>query len=584
MATVPSIAALTSVLLLAKLAISSTRQYLFAVCGASASVLLASALLGVSRMALHLEIIPVKKTRGEASLAATLVMVGAVAALFVASSLLPTSRLCVVLVGLYVNQWNAFTPLALFADVYWCYSQSEGLVDTTVGYTLTVLAGAVLLRRTYSVSQALNSLHDAVLVGVMVGAIFGSVVGSVSWVMVAVNVAASAVLIVLLPHSYLRVVSPAHTAYVSLVIEYLVVGPMRSVLYYLFQLVAPLTIKPDRSHLIAKEEVIHEAQAPSSILTELTSHKDTRAIFHFLLLNTTFMFVQLLYSFRSKSLGLLSDSLHMALDCTSLALGLVAGILSKLPIDSSSKFPFGLKHFEILAGFTNGTLLIGISGSIIIEAIGRLYHPVLLQKTTELIVVSVLGLVVNLVGILAFNHGHEGHSHGHSHSHGSHSHSHTSDCEEGMNDNMRGIFLHILADTLGSVGVVVSTLLIKFFNWEGFDPIASIIIAVLIFGSAVPLVQLTASTLLLKLDTNKETKLRAVLNDITTVKGVKTFTTPRFWPSHDDYDLNGYVHIQIYRGENGGYIKRQCERVFQASNINAMIQVENDFDDCWCRK
>lgn len=284
----------------------------------------------------------------------------------------------------------------------------------------------------------------------------------------------------------------------------------------------------------------------------------------------------------------------MALDCTSLALGLVAGTLLKYPINPNGKYPFGLRHFEILAGFTNGTLLIGISGSIILEAVGRLFNPVSLQKTSELIIVSILGLLVNLVGIFAFNHGHEGHSHSHGggHSHGhSHSHSHSHGaCEDeesgedsGMNDNMKGIFLHILADTLGSVGVVVSTILINYFKWQGFDPVASIIIAVLIFMSAIPLIKSTASTLLLNLSSDKESSLRSVLNDLMDIKGVKSFTTPRFWPSNDKLELNGYIHVQIYRGENGSYIKRQCEKLFVAGNINVMIQLENDFDDCWCR-
>ena len=147
-----------------------------------------------------------------------------------------------------------------------------------------------------------------------------------------------------------------------------------------------------------------------------------------------------------------------------------------------------------MAGFTNGTLLVGISGSILFEAIGRLFNPVHLQKTTELIIVSILGLLVNLVGIFAFNHGH---SHGHSHV--THMvlliamntrmailmNTHAPNCDsedehDHMNDNMKGIFLHIMADALGSVGVVISTILTKYFSWDGFDPIASIIIATLI--------------------------------------------------------------------------------------------------------
>ncbi|WEJ93103.1 Putative zinc transporter msc2 [Yamadazyma tenuis] len=349
------------------------------------------------------------------------------------------------------------------------------------------------------------------------------------------------------------------------------------------------------------------------LVKELIHHPDTKAIFNFLLLNSVFMVVQLVYSFRSGSLGLFSDSLHMALDCSSLALGLVAGILSKSPVDQNSKFPFGYSRFETLAGFTNGTLLIGISGGIVFEAVARLYNPIELKETTELIVVSVLGLVVNLVGIFAFNHGHShgdshshGHSHGHSHSHtqssnsyedghGSHSHEHShsedphpheKSCDSpekssSMNDNMRGIFLHILADTLGSVGVVVSTILTKVFHWEGFDPIASIIIAVLIFFSAIPLIKSTSSALLLSLNKDNEMKIRGILQDVSSIKGVKSFTTPRFWPSPEG--MTGYIHIQVYRGENASYIKKQCMKHFDIGHVEVIVQMEYDYDECWCR-
>ena len=351
----------------------------------------------------------------------------------------------------------------------------------------------------------------------------------------------------------------------------------------------------------------------SSILSQVVKHQDTRAIFNFLLLNASFMIIQFLYSFRSKSLGLLSDSLHMLLDCLSLALGLIAGVLSKKPIDNELNFPLGWYHLENLAGFTNATLLIGISGSIMFEAVGRLINPVHLQRTNELIVVSVLGLLVNLVGVFAFNHGHtHGHSHGHSHSHAGspqhdslhlHSHSPTShntndDDNDSVNDNMRGIFLHILADALGSVGVVISTILTNLFHWQGFDPIASFIIATLILASAIPLIKSTASSLLLQIPPRQESIIRNTLHEISHVKGVKSFTTPRFWPSgSDDAKINGYIHVQIYRGENGWYIKKQIERLFGDASgggngngngnlfsSDVMVQVENDYDDCWCRR
>lgn len=148
---------------------------------------------------------------------------------------------------------------------------------------------------------------------------------------------------------------------------------------------------------------------------------------------------------------------------------------------------------------------------------------------------------------------------------------------------MRGIFLHILADTLGSVGVVISTILTKLFKWQGFDPVASIIIAILIFSTAVPLIKSTGSSLLLKLNSSREQTVRGALNEITAIKGIKLFTSIRFWPAHSR-QLRGFIHIQVYRGESTAHLKKQCKEVFRRHHIDASIQMENDYDPCWCRK
>ncbi|KAK6455300.1 cation efflux family-domain-containing protein [Scheffersomyces xylosifermentans] len=530
---------------------------------------------------------------------------------FLSTNFLSIQRVSTLYLGLYLNRLNICTPIFLLIDLYSFYSDSNylGALNVVLGYVLVVVSYLVLYRKVIasSLSNTINNLNLQALLATFI--IMGLVlvffdISGISPIMIGVNIAASAVYIISLQEADLKSsrIVPSFLSTIACALEFAVLSENLTFMS-LVSVILPVLIVPDRSMDIPQDSSSMSRSSSSegtssSLLRELLSHSDTRAIFNFLLLNTTFMFVQLLYSFRSKSLGLLSDSLHMALDCTSLALGLIAGVLSKNAINPHGKYPFGLKNFEILAGFTNGTLLIGISGSIIFEAIGRLFNPISLQKTNELIIVSILGLGVNLVGIFAFNHGHtHGHSHGHSHvsseehshehTHGhshthEHSHSHGGHGEEGMNDNMKGIFLHILADTLGSVGVVISTILTKYFHWNGFDPIASIIIAVLILLSAIPLIKSTASTLLLKLTKEKENKIRTALNDVTDIKGVKSFTTSRFWPNSSN-SINGYVHIQVYRGENTSYIKRQCERIFETENIDVMIQIENDYDTCWCR-
>ncbi|CAJ0824540.1 10346_t:CDS:2 [Entrophospora sp. SA101] len=155
----------------------------------------------------------------------------------------------------------------------------------------------------------------------------------------------------------------------------------------------------------------------NNYIRALLDNSDSRQIFYFLLLNLSYMFVQMVYGFWTNSLGLISDAIHMFFDCLALAVGLLAAIMSKWP--ENNKFTYGYGRIETLSGFANGIFLVFISIFIMFEAIGRLINPPEMN-TDRLLLVSFLGLVVNLVGILAFNHGHAHHGHGHNHAHHGH--------------------------------------------------------------------------------------------------------------------------------------------------------------------
>ncbi|KAI8460882.1 cation efflux family-domain-containing protein [Phakopsora pachyrhizi] len=109
---------------------------------------------------------------------------------------------------------------------------------------------------------------------------------------------------------------------------------------------------------------------------------------------------------------------------------------------------------------------------------------------------------------------------------------------------MKGVFLHVMADTLGSVGVIISTILIERYGWTGFDPIASIFIALLIFASVVPLVQDSAKVLILELGAEKEVKVRKALNQLSKIEGLSSYSMPRFWPK-DPSKISGSIHLQL---------------------------------------
>jgi len=108
---------------------------------------------------------------------------------------------------------------------------------------------------------------------------------------------------------------------------------------------------------------------------------------------------------------------------------------------------------------------------------------------------------------------------------------------------MRGVFLHVLADTLGSVGVIVSTLLIEWYGWTGFDPIASLFIAVLIAASVIPLVIDCGRVLCLDVG-EKEDNVRRALQQLSDLDGVASYSEPRFWPK-DDSSIVGSIHVRL---------------------------------------
>ncbi|CAG8748484.1 5999_t:CDS:2, partial [Dentiscutata erythropus] len=265
----------------------------------------------------------------------------------------------------------------------------------------------------------------------------------------------------------------------------------------------------------------------------IMDNDDSRQIFYFLLLNLSYMLVQIVYGIWTNSLGLISDAIHMFFDCLALAIGLFASMMSKWP--ENNKFTYGYRRIETLSGFANGIFLILISIFITFEAIGRLIDPPEMS-TDRLLLVSFMGLIVNLVGV----------------------------------------YLHILADTFGSIGVLISTLLIQQFGWTGFDPLASILIAGLIFISVIPLIKHSSSVLMLTINDELEYQITEGLHELSHIHGIISYTMPRFWPNDGEY-LIGSIHVQVTNEVNEQLIIKEVTRVLN-SKIKGLeeltIQVE----------
>lgn len=176
-----------------------------------------------------------------------------------------------------------------------------------------------------------------------------------------------------------------------------------------------------------------------------------------LVLAAVYMVAEFVGGLISHSLALLADAGHMLSDVASLALSCFAMWLSDRP--AGTQRTFGYYRAEILAALFNGAALIAVAIFILVEACERLQDPPQVQGGL-MMAIAVGGLVVNLAGLLILHGG------------------------RNENLNIRGAWLHVMSDTLGSVAVIVSGLLITFGGWHWVDPAISILISVLIVFSS----------------------------------------------------------------------------------------------------
>jgi len=311
----------------------------------------------------------------------------------------------------------------------------------------------------------------------------------------------------------------------------------------------------------------------------IISDPNSRNLLGFLLLNLTFAFVELFYGVWTNSLGLISDSFHMFFDCTGLMAGLVATVITKWK--SNDKYSYGYVRAETLAGFINGLFLLFISFFIFSEAVERLVEPPEV-KHERLLVVSILGFLVNLVGIFVFQHGGamggHGHSHdgGHGHSHdGGHGHSHGGKKGEERSQIMQGVFLHILADTLGSVGVIISAILMQLFGWMIADPVCSIFIAILIALSVGSLVADSVAILMQRSPKQLDGSLPDAYQKVMQLEGVQGVQETHFWTLCSNYYCGG-LKLEVSANADAKYIVSHTQMIFRGINVT-QLYVQLDF-------
>ena len=231
------------------------------------------------------------------------------------------------------------------------------------------------------------------------------------------------------------------------------------------------------------------------------------------------------------SLALLADAGHLFSDSFAIGLALGAIVLARRP--STPSRSFGFQRAEILAAFVNGLTLVLVSGWIVWEAIDRLdERPDVLGGW--MLAVAAIGLAVNaLAALILLRSGRE-------------------------SLNVEAAFRHVLADLLGSVGVLVAALVIVLTGWTLVDPLVSLAIAVLIVASAWGV--LRDSTAILMEQTPTRIDADAVARAIVDVPGVTSVHDLHVWTITSGFDALS-AHVLVGRGEDCHALRRDVERV-----------------------
>ncbi|GAB6092648.1 cobalt transporter [Furfurilactobacillus curtus] len=219
--------------------------------------------------------------------------------------------------------------------------------------------------------------------------------------------------------------------------------------------------------------------------------KMTGARFLFVtLLNLLITVAEIAGGLVSGSLALLSDAFHNLGDSLSIVLGYVAQRISGK--QQNRQRTFGYRRAEILAAFVNGLFLIGVSVVLMVEAARRFMKPEPINGDIMLIV-AVIGLLANLISAILMHRG----------------------AEESL--NIKATYLHVLADALSSIAVIIGGVLIVVFNITWIDPLLTLLVSFYIIYETWPVIHDSISILM---QTAPQLDYDAIAADITTIPGV----------------------------------------------------------------
>ena len=234
-----------------------------------------------------------------------------------------------------------------------------------------------------------------------------------------------------------------------------------------------------------------------------------------LFLTLSFALIEYIGGILSNSLALLGDSFHMFSDVIALGFSLIALIFSsKKP---NKKYTFGYVRLEIIAAFINGLMLLGISIYLIFEGIMRFLNPRDIDFKSMLLIATI-GLIFNIIITIIL----------------------TKSLKEEDNLNIQSALWHFLGDLISSIGIIISSTIIYFTNYQIVDVIMSIIISIILFRGGYKITK--SSFIILMEATTLNTE--EIYKEIEEIEGIKNIHEFHLWHT-DTNETNAAMHILL---------------------------------------
>lgn len=282
--------------------------------------------------------------------------------------------------------------------------------------------------------------------------------------------------------------------------------------------------------------------------------KEKKAFYAAISIGIFFLLLELIGGLVANSLALISDALHLFLDVGALLLGIFVIALFKRP--PTLKKSFGYQRAEVLGALLSGILLWVLMIFLVYEGIERLFKPQKVQGLIVLIIASI-GVVANFIMMKLLHPGERG------------------------SMNLTAAYLHILGDLLGSIGVVVSGIIIMLTGFYPIDPIITFFMAALILYSSGKMILEGVHILMEGVPT--KINMRALYNDLINLPGVKEVHDLHVW-SLSSKQKSLSVHL-VATSEETKLLKLAHELIDEKYHIHHMtIQIEDPkhFEKKYC--